>query len=90
MPRGKLGMQLIENPKKRRAAYKNRRDGLVQKTSQLATLCGVEALLVCFDPKPAGGAGHDGGRVVFEGTPAQLVADGSTLTAQHLAAYVGR
>ncbi|MCW2581638.1 MAG: excinuclease subunit UvrA, partial [Klenkia sp.] len=36
------------------------------------------------------GAGHDGGRVVFEGTPADLVADGSTLTAQHLAAYVGR
>ena len=35
------------------------------------------------------GAGHDGGRVVFEGTPAQLVADGSTLTAQHLARYVG-
>jgi len=35
------------------------------------------------------GAGHDGGRVVFEGTPADLVADGSTLTAQHLAAYVG-
>ncbi len=35
------------------------------------------------------GAGHDGGRVVFQGTPADLVADGSTLTAQHLAAYVG-
>ena len=35
------------------------------------------------------GAGHDGGRVVFEGTPADLVADGSTLTGQHLAAYVG-
>ncbi|MBY4014482.1 excinuclease ABC subunit UvrA [Rhodococcus fascians] len=35
------------------------------------------------------GAGHDGGRVVFEGTPADLVADGSTLTAKHLAAYVG-
>ena len=34
------------------------------------------------------GAGHDGGRVVFEGTPAQLVADASTLTGQHLAAYV--
>ncbi|NYI72689.1 excinuclease UvrABC ATPase subunit [Naumannella cuiyingiana] len=34
------------------------------------------------------GAGHDGGRVVFEGTPAQLVADGSTLTGQHLAEYV--
>ncbi len=35
------------------------------------------------------GAGHDGGRVVFEGTPAELVADGSTLTGQHLAGYVG-
>ncbi|MGH3505046.1 MAG: ATP-binding cassette domain-containing protein, partial [Nocardioidaceae bacterium] len=34
------------------------------------------------------GAGHDGGRVVFEGTPADLVADGSTLTAKHLAEYV--
>ncbi|MEO6532609.1 MAG: excinuclease ABC subunit UvrA [Pseudolysinimonas sp.] len=35
------------------------------------------------------GAGHDGGRLVFEGTPAQLVAAKSTLTGQHLAAYVG-
>ena len=35
------------------------------------------------------GAGHDGGRVVFEGTPADLVADGSTLTGKHLATYVG-
>jgi excinuclease UvrABC ATPase subunit len=35
------------------------------------------------------GAGHDGGRVVFEGTPAQLVAARSTLTGQHLADYVG-
>jgi len=35
------------------------------------------------------GAGHDGGRVVFEGTPAALVASRSTLTGQHLAAYVG-
>ncbi|TXK19890.1 excinuclease ABC subunit UvrA [Homoserinibacter sp. GY 40078] len=34
------------------------------------------------------GAGHDGGRVVFEGTPADLVADGSTLTGQHLAHYL--
>ena len=34
------------------------------------------------------GAGHDGGRIVFEGTPADLVAAGSTLTGQHLAAYV--
>ena len=35
------------------------------------------------------GAGHDGGRIVFEGTPAALVADRSTLTGKHLAAYVG-
>ena len=35
------------------------------------------------------GAGHDGGLVVFEGTPADLVASGSTLTATHLAEYVG-
>jgi excinuclease UvrABC ATPase subunit len=33
------------------------------------------------------GAGHDGGRIVFEGTPADLIAARSTLTAQHLAAY---
>jgi excinuclease UvrABC ATPase subunit len=35
------------------------------------------------------GAGHDGGRIVFEGTPADLVAAHSTLTGEHLAAYVG-
>ncbi|MEO3806868.1 excinuclease ABC subunit UvrA [Nonomuraea sp. B1E8] len=35
------------------------------------------------------GAGHDGGRIVFEGTPADLVAACSTLTGEHLAAYVG-
>jgi excinuclease UvrABC ATPase subunit len=35
------------------------------------------------------GAGHDGGRIVFEGTPADLVAAKSTLTGKHLAAYVG-
>ncbi len=34
------------------------------------------------------GAGHDGGQIVFEGTPGELVAAGSTLTAQHLANYV--
>ena len=34
------------------------------------------------------GAGHDGGRVVFTGTPAQMVAERSTLTGQYLAQYV--
>jgi excinuclease UvrABC ATPase subunit len=36
------------------------------------------------------GAGHDGGRVVFTGTPAELVESGDTLTAIHLRDYVGR
>jgi excinuclease UvrABC ATPase subunit len=36
------------------------------------------------------GAGHDGGRIVFEGTPAELVAARSTLTGEHLAEYVSR
>jgi excinuclease UvrABC ATPase subunit len=35
------------------------------------------------------GAGHDGGRIVFEGTPAQLVSSRSTVTGKHLAEYVG-
>jgi len=35
------------------------------------------------------GAGHDGGRVVFEGTPADLMAAKSTLTGEHLAEFVG-
>jgi excinuclease ABC A subunit len=35
------------------------------------------------------GAGHQGGRIVFQGTPAELVAKRSTLTGEHLAAYVG-
>jgi excinuclease UvrABC ATPase subunit len=35
------------------------------------------------------GAGHDGGRIVFEGTPAAIIADGTTLTGKHLRGYVG-
>ncbi|MEV5874076.1 excinuclease ABC subunit UvrA [Streptomyces sp. NPDC052101] len=35
------------------------------------------------------GAGHDGGRIVFEGTPAELIAARATLTGEHLAGYVG-
>lgn len=35
------------------------------------------------------GAGHDGGRIVFEGTPADLIADRATLTGEHLSGYVG-
>ncbi|HZB40833.1 MAG TPA: hypothetical protein VE487_07700 [Ilumatobacter sp.] len=43
-----------------------------------------------FTPEQADhGAGHDGGRIVFEGTPADLVAVRSTLTGEHLGAYIG-
>jgi excinuclease UvrABC ATPase subunit len=35
------------------------------------------------------GAGHDDGQIMFEGTPADLVAARSTLSGKHLAAYVG-
>jgi excinuclease UvrABC ATPase subunit len=42
-----------------------------------------------LDHRPRPGAGHDGGRIVFEGTPADLVAARSTLTGEHRAAYVG-
>jgi excinuclease UvrABC ATPase subunit len=40
-------------------------------------------------PDPGPGAGHDGGRIVFEGTPSDLVAARSTLTGEYLAAFVG-
>ena len=36
------------------------------------------------------GAGHDGGEIVFEGTPADLVASGAGLTAKHLREYIAR
>ena len=36
------------------------------------------------------GAGHDGGKIVFEGTPAELVKAKSTVTGEHLSAFVGR
>uniref|UniRef100_A0A0E0JSG4 MADS-box domain-containing protein n=1 Tax=Oryza punctata TaxID=4537 RepID=A0A0E0JSG4_ORYPU len=55
MPRTKLVLKLIENEKKRKATLKNRRDGLKQKVSQFATLCGVEAFLICVAPDVAGG-----------------------------------
>jgi excinuclease UvrABC ATPase subunit len=36
------------------------------------------------------GAGHDGGQIVYQGTPADLVANQSTLTGKHLAEYISR
>jgi excinuclease UvrABC ATPase subunit len=66
-------------------------DGLVDSGTSVVVIEHHQAVMAhadwIIDVGP--GAGHDGGRVVFEGTPHELVADGSTLTAQHLAAYVG-
>ncbi|KAL6637980.1 hypothetical protein ACP70R_025552 [Stipagrostis hirtigluma subsp. patula] len=50
----KQAMELIKNPKKRQATHRNRRDGLVQKVSQLETLCGVECFLISYGPLGAG------------------------------------
>jgi len=53
-------------------------------------LADVEQLLGLLDRLVLGpGAGHDGGQIVFEGTPAELVTARPTLTGEHLAAYVG-
>ncbi len=46
-----------------------------------------QAVMAIIDLGP--GAGHDGGRIVFEGSPADLVAERSTLTGEHLAAFAG-
>ncbi|WP_200938138.1 excinuclease ABC subunit UvrA [Aeromicrobium sp. Root472D3] len=66
-------------------------DGLVDSGTSVVVIEHHQAVMAhadwIIDVGP--GAGHDGGRIVFEGTPRDLVADGSTLTARHLAAYVG-
>jgi len=66
-------------------------DGLVDAGKSVIVIEHHQAVMVhadwIIDLGP--GAGHDGGRVVFEGTPAALVAARSTLTGNHLAEFVG-
>jgi len=66
-------------------------DGLVDSGKSVIVITHHQAVMAhadwIIDLGP--GAGHDGGRIVFEGTPADLVAARSTLTGEHLAAYVG-
>ena len=66
-------------------------DGLVDSGKSVIVISHHQAVMAhadwIIDLGP--GAGHDGGRIVFEGTPADLVAARSTLTGEHLAAYVG-
>jgi excinuclease UvrABC ATPase subunit len=66
-------------------------DGLVDSGKSVIVISHHQAVMAhadwIIDLGP--GAGHDGGQIVFEGTPADLVAARSTLTGEHLAAYVG-
>jgi len=66
-------------------------DGLVDSGKSVIVIAHHQAVMAradwIIDLGP--GAGHDGGRIVFEGPPADLVAARSTLTGEHLAAYVG-
>ncbi len=66
-------------------------DGLVESGKSVIVIEHHQAVMAhadwVIDLGP--GAGHEGGRVVFEGTPADLVAARSTLTGEHLASYVG-
>src|SRR5665811_1348968 len=66
-------------------------DGLVDSGKSVIVISHHQAVMAhadwIIDLGP--GAGHDGGRIVFEGTPTDLVAARSTLTGEHLAVYVG-
>ncbi len=66
-------------------------DGLVDAGRSVIVITHHQAVMVhadwIIDLGP--GAGHEGGRIVFDGTPADLVAARSTLTGEHLAAYIG-
>ncbi|MDQ6799045.1 MAG: ATP-binding cassette domain-containing protein, partial [Actinomycetota bacterium] len=66
-------------------------DGLVDSGKSVIVIAHHQAVMArsdwIIDLGP--GAGNDGGRIVFEGTPAELVAARSTLTGEHLATYVG-
>ena len=77
-------------PRRRRATCSALLDRLVESGKSVIVIEHHQAVMAhadwIIDLGP--GAGHDGGRVVFEGTPADLVADATTLTGQHLAAYI--
>jgi excinuclease UvrABC ATPase subunit len=62
-------------------------DGSTSSGTSSGSATDTSSIAAIIDLGP--GAGHDGGRIVFEGTPADLIADGSTLTGQHLKEYVG-
>ncbi len=66
-------------------------DGLVDSGKSVILISHHQAVMAHADwiVDLGPGAGHDGGRIVFEGTPADLVAARTTLTGEHLAAYVG-
>ncbi|KAK9290615.1 hypothetical protein L1049_008787 [Liquidambar formosana] len=51
MGRGKLNMDLIRNEKSRYSNFRMRKKGLMKKTYELATLCGIDACIIVFGPK---------------------------------------
>ena len=67
-------------------------DGLVESGNSVIVIEHHQAVMAHADwiVDLGPGAGHDGGQVVFEGTPADLVKGQPTLTGKHLAAYVAR
>jgi excinuclease UvrABC ATPase subunit len=78
----------VEIPKRRLTAFTGR---LVDSGQSVIVIEHHQAVMAhtdwIIDLGP--GAGHDGGRIVFEGTPAEIVTGRPTLTGEHLAAYVG-
>ncbi|KAL5732026.1 hypothetical protein ACHQM5_004692 [Ranunculus cassubicifolius] len=68
MAKGKVKLEWIAKKSARRAAFKKRKKGLMQKTSELSTLCGVQAYVVVYGPddlKPeVWPSGEEGNRVL--------------------------
>jgi hypothetical protein len=72
-----------------RAAVDPRRRQVVDAGTSVIVIEHHQAVMAHADWIIDPGAGHDGGRIVFEGMPSELVAARSTLTGEHLAASVG-
>lgn len=50
MGRGRLAMKLIEKQKARNVTFQKRKNGIIKKAQELSTLCGVDALLIIYNP----------------------------------------
>jgi excinuclease UvrABC ATPase subunit len=94
------GTRLAELARSSRIGEINIADACAMQISDAAHWLGKSVIVIEYHPAVMAhadwiidlgpGAGHDGGRIVYEGTPADLVAARSTLTGEHIAAYVSR